>query len=220
MFKLAKNKIINDFETGTSVRPKLTVTFDNDMTKWKQLMDDTDWCKYVNPSFDIDIAGYDPADAFYITLRNAETNELAATQAVRIYRNCDLYDLLQQRTFWYNDPSPVDKDRVLIRPNLVHGNVGHDGNLFVNPLYRKMGIADQVSLMARMAMSERWDVDFTIGLVLKNLAEAGFPLKVYKFHHTMACTSSCLFQNLQEEVHLCYSSNDENYIRASQLSKT
>ena len=93
----------------------------------------------------------------------------------------------------------------------IAGKVAHEGALWVDPNYRRRGIAARLSRFVRAAAARRWMLDWITGIARPEVAGPGIPQKSYGYDHMVPLVDGYipLGNNERDVLYLCYMSISE-----------
>lgn len=141
--------------------------------------------KVLNPTFDPNCNPIGKDD-FWLNVTD-EDGCTAACIAARIYETDDFSDLIASGTLFHPRGLKAfvgDREvEILPTQRLISGVVNYAGGLWVNPAWRKCGLALTLPYLSRSLAVRNLGADFSCGYHLRSLAMSPLPVEVYGYAH-------------------------------------
>jgi hypothetical protein len=188
-----------------------TLTADIDMAGWTRTMEAASAIAGVNPTFDPRYNRLSPGNSFWLDVRAG--SHTVATSAARLFVTDDFLELVSSTRLWYDPPRPQDEPLALTPPfdmPTIHGQVGHEGGLWIHPEHRKRGMSVILPHLNRALCLREWGVHWQTGMTLRDIGRSGIASWAYGFPHVVPCFEGRLpLKDRDERLFITYMDRDE-----------
>ncbi len=168
----------------------------------------------INPTFDPERSDLS-TDAFWLRIFD-EDGRTVGSHAQRLFHTDDFVGFFESGRIWYPDGryqlGPGQEPwRITRPPHFIAGTVAYAGCLFIDPAYRKRGLAVYLPYLSRGLAFRNYDIDFFTCLTLRELAETPIPSQSYGYRHIHPMIDGFLPISGRNEqaVHICYLTREE-----------
>ena len=167
---------------------------------------------HITPALDPSWVNLAPPWSFGLFL--SDRGHLVAYTAARLLITDEFPREIATMRFWY-DKAPEEYDDLdcVVAPRdlpRIAGKVAHEGALWVDPNYRRRGIAARLSRFVRVAAAKRWMLDWITGIARHEVVEPGIPRKSYGYNNIVPLVDGYIpLVKEQVALYLCYMSLSE-----------
>ena len=140
---------------------------------------------FVNPSFDPTLSDLGRDDFWLAALD--PTGRVVASSAERVLETDDLGELVATGRLWYGKGFAghfdVDRVPVLATSRHLHGRISHSGSTFVDPAWRRCGLALYLAHLSRAISFRDSGCVLNTGFVRHSLYVTPVPTSSYGYVH-------------------------------------
>jgi hypothetical protein len=140
---------------------------------------------FVNPSFDPTRSDLGRDDFWLAALD--PSGRIVASSAERVLETGDLGELVATGRLWYREGFAghfdVDRVPVLATSRHLHGRISHSGSTFVDPMWRRCGLALYLAYLSRAISFRDSACSLNTGFVRHSLYVTPVPTSSYGYVH-------------------------------------
>ena len=150
----------------------LRLEISSDMEAWTRFMEGALEIARINTTYDPRYSNANSENCFWISAKD-ERDEIVGCVCDRVFRTDNFLDQIRNNLLFY-DKKPIQRHvelDLVYPPNmqLLSGNVGHGGGLWVRPDYRGTGLSRYLPPLVRALALRHFDLDWNT-VVTKNTA--------------------------------------------------